>query len=52
MDASSSVGGEANFRIVKDFITRVFHSFAFGNGVRYGLAVFGDDVKVRGQIVT
>lgn len=50
VDASSSIGGEANFRIAMNFVTRVFHSFTLGKGVRYGLVVFGDSVKVSARV--
>lgn len=47
MDASETIGGEANFELVKQFVKSVFHSFWKSGGVRYGLVVFGnDDVKV------
>lgn len=51
VDASSNIGGEANFRLVMNFVTSVFHSFALGRGVRYGLVVFADSVKVMYNII-
>ncbi|XP_078375014.1 cochlin-like isoform X2 [Oculina patagonica] len=29
-----------------NFVTKIFHSFALGDSVRYGLAIFGNTVKV------
>ena len=46
VDASSSIGGEANFRLVMNFVTRVFHAFPRNAGVRHGLVVFGSHVEV------
>lgn len=47
VDASQTIGGEANFELVKQFVKSVFHSFWKSGGVRYGLVVFGnDDAKV------
>ncbi|KAJ7385797.1 hypothetical protein OS493_013831 [Desmophyllum pertusum] len=46
VDASSNIKDKANFRLVLNFVTRVFHSFTLGDGVRYGLVVFGESVKV------
>lgn len=46
MDASSNIGGEANFRLVLNFVSNVFHSFAHARSVRYGLVVFADSIKV------
>lgn len=46
VDASSNIGGEANFRLVLNFVSNVFHSFAHARRVRYGLVVFADSIKV------
>lgn len=46
VDASASVGGALNFQVIMNFVTDVFHSFKLGNGVRYGLVVFGGRAKV------
>lgn len=46
MDASSNIGGEANFRLVLNFVSNVFHSFSHARSVRYGLVVFADSIKV------
>ena len=46
VDASSSVG-EANLRIVMNFVTNIFHYFANSIGIRYGMVVFGDHAQVQ-----
>lgn len=46
VDASASVRGGANFQLVMNFVTDVFHSFKLGKVVRYGLVVFGSRAKV------
>lgn len=51
VDASASIGGEANFRLTMNFVTRVFHTFTLGGGVRYGLLVFGDSAKVPHNLI-
>jgi len=48
VDASSSIGGDANFQLVIKFVISIFHSFTIGGGVRYGLVAFGSSVKVCG----
>ena len=50
MDLSSSIGGATNFRLAMNFVVSVFHSFTLGKGLRYGLVVFGDSVKVHCQL--
>ncbi|XP_078372611.1 cochlin-like [Oculina patagonica] len=46
VDASSSIGGEQNFRLVLNFVTKVFHSFSLRDGMRYGFVAFGSSVKI------
>lgn len=48
VDTSSSIGGEANFQLVIEFVISIFHAFTLGGGVRYGLVAFGSSVKVCG----
>ena len=47
VDASSSIGGEANFKLIMEFVKTIFHSFTMSSSFRYGLVVFGGSVKVR-----
>lgn len=47
VDASEAIGGKENFRLVRNFVTKVFHSFTVGDNMRYGLVVFGVTVKAR-----
>lgn len=47
VDASEAIGGEENFQLVRNFVTKVFHSFTVGDNMRYGLVVFGITVKAR-----
>lgn len=49
VDGSSSISS-ANFKLALNFVNRVFHSFTLGNGVRYGLVVFGESTKVLSLI--
>ena len=46
VDTSSNLVGPKNFKLVMALVSRVFHSFTLGNGMRYGLVVFGDRVEV------
>ena len=47
VDVSSSIGGEANFKLIMEFVKTIFHSFTMSSSFRYGLVVFGSSVKVR-----
>ena len=46
VDVSSSIGGEANFKLIMEFVKTIFHSFTMSSSFRYGLVVFGSSVKV------
>ena len=50
VDASSSIGGDANFQLVIKFVISIFHSFTLGAGVRYGLVAFGSSARVCSYI--
>ena len=47
IDTSSHLTGEKHFQFIKGIVSGVFHSFTLGNGLRYGLAGFGDSFKVN-----
>ena len=47
VDASSSIGGEANFKLVIEFVKTIFHSFTMSATLRYGFVIFGSSAKVR-----
>lgn len=47
VDVSSSISGEANFKLVMEFVKSIFHSFTMGASLRFGLVVFGGSVKVH-----
>ena len=50
VDASSSVGGQANFQLTLEFVKSVYRSFMTGYKVRYALVVFGNGhAKVTGS---
>lgn len=48
MDASSSVG---SFDLSKNFVTRIIQSTGHVKGVRYGLVLFGDSIKVKQALI-
>lgn len=47
VDVSSSISGEANFKLVMEFVKSIFHSFTMSASLRFGLVVFGGSVKVQ-----
>ena len=46
LDASTSIGGEANFKLCIEFIKTFFHAFTLGGGIRFGFVIFGSSAKV------
>ena len=49
VDASSNIKDTFTFELMMRFVRRVFHSFTLNRGVRYGLVVYGNSVKVLGN---
>ena len=47
VDTSTSIGGEANFKLVIEFVKTIFHSFTMSASLRFGFVIFGSSVKVR-----
>lgn len=50
VDVSSSITSQ-DLNLALNLISKVFHSFTLGNGVRYGLLVFGESAKVRSRLL-
>lgn len=46
LDASSSIQGEADFKLCIEFIKVVFHAFGMGGGIRFALVIFGSSAQV------
>lgn len=46
LDASDSVGGEANFKLAIQFIITVFRAFTLGGGIRFAFVIFGSSAQV------
>ena len=46
VDASSNIKDTFTFELMMRFVRSVFHSFTWNRGVRYGLLVYGNSVKV------
>lgn len=46
LDASSSIQGEADFKLCIEFIKTVFHAFGMGGGIRFALVIFGSSAQV------
>ena len=46
VDASSNIKDAFTFELMMRFVRNVFHSFTLNRGVRYGLLVYGNSVKV------
>ena len=49
LDASTSVGGEANFKMCISFVKAFFHAFTLGAEIRFGFVIFGSSAKVGGS---